>query len=117
MTPSFEMHFLEHMFGSGNMIRGETTLGVLVVVDPTQKVGVKAAAAAAVVVEVIVGAGARANPRKPNLRVAHQPGLDQGLLRLVRGRVHVVCLDLDQDPDLPCLLVRKEPVKAPKREV
>lgn len=41
------------------MIRGETTLGVLVVVDPTQKVGVKAAAAAAVVVEVIVGAGAR----------------------------------------------------------
>lgn len=25
--------------------------------------------------------------------------------------------DLDQDPDLPCLLIRKEPVKAPKREV
>jgi len=116
MTPSFGMHFLGHMSVLGNMIQRGMPLGALVVVDPIQKAG--AIAAAVVVAEVSVGAGARASLQRPNLRAAHLLNCGQGLLRdLALLQSLVLCQDLDQDPDLHCLRVRKGRVKAQRGAV
>jgi hypothetical protein len=107
MTLSFGMHLLGDMFVLGNTIQGGTPLGALVVVDLIQEAG--ATAVVVVVAAVVVGAGARASLQKPNLRVGLLSNRGQSLLldlALALLQSRVLCLDLDQDPDLHCLRVQ-----------